>query len=119
MTQLPKIFSALSDPTRFAIVERLMKEGELPAKAIQAAFDISPPAISWHLSILRDAGLVQSRANKQQRIYGVRPEALRDISNWTLDHRHFWESSLDRLEQALLQKSGAFAQLKGSEKEND
>jgi len=104
MSQLTGIFSALSDPTRFAIVERLLNEGELPAGAIHKGFPISAPAISRHLSVLRDAGVVERRVNRQQRIYAVRPAALEEISAWTMSHRAFWETSLNRLEKALMQE---------------
>ncbi len=101
MSALPAIFAALSDPYRFEIVERLMEEGELSAGEIGDAFDISAPAISRHLSVLHEAGLVERRAQRQQRIYSVKPGAIRKVSDWTLDHRAFWEASLDRLEAAL------------------
>ena len=98
------LFSALSDPTRFAIVERLMQEGELPATDIQGAFDISAPAISRHLAVLRDAGVLDRRVDGQKRIYAVRPEALQEISAWTISHKDFWNQSLKRLEAALLEE---------------
>lgn len=104
MSDIPKIFSALSDPTRFAIVERLMNEGELPAGALQAGFEISAPAISRHLSVLNGAGVVNRRVNRQQRLYSVRPEIMQDICSWTMTHREFWESSLMRLEAALVEE---------------
>ncbi|WP_366941471.1 metalloregulator ArsR/SmtB family transcription factor [uncultured Litoreibacter sp.] len=100
---LPPLFAALSDPYRFEIIERLMKDGETPAGAISDMFDISGPAISRHLSVLHKAGLVTRRINGQQRLYSVRPEAIREVSDWTMNHRAFWEASMDRLEQALLE----------------
>jgi len=100
---LPPLFAALSDPYRFEIIERLMKDGETPAGAISDMFDISGPAISRHLSVLLKAGLVTRQVNGQQRLYSVRPEAIREVSDWTMNHRAFWEASLDRLEQALLE----------------
>ncbi len=103
MSILPPLFAALSDPYRFEIVERLMKDGETPAGAISDMFDISAPAISRHLSVLHRAGLVERRINGQQRLYSVRPGAIRQVSDWTMNHRAFWEASMDRLEQALLE----------------
>ena len=102
MSDLPKLFAALSDQTRFAIVERLMSEGELPAAQIQGDFPISPPAISRHLSVLRKAGIVARRVDKQRRLYRVCPEAIEEINAWAISHRDFWEKSLERLEAALL-----------------
>ena len=78
-----------------------MSEGELSAGQIGEAFDISAPAISRHLSVLHEAGLVERRAHRQHRLYSVRPGAIRKVSDWTLDHRAFWEASLNRLEAAL------------------
>lgn len=101
MSELPRIFSALSDPYRFEIIEKLMRDGETPAGSICEVFDISGPAISRHLSVLYRAGLVTRRVSGKHRFYSVRPDAIRRVSDWTLDHRGFWESSLDRIETAL------------------
>lgn len=101
MTRLTDTFAALADQTRLAMVERMMAEGELPAGALVQDAQISGPAVSRHLKVLRNAGLVQQRAEGTRRLYSVRPEALRAISNWTLDHRSFWQAGLDRLEAML------------------
>lgn len=101
MTDLTETFSALSDPTRLDLVERLMREGELPAGDLVADATISGPAISRHLKVLRKAGIIRQRAQGTHRYYAVRPEALQAISNWTIDHRAFWEAGPDRLEAML------------------
>ena len=101
MTDLRTVFAALSDETRFGIVERLMKDGELPAGELVSDADISGPAISRHLKVLRQSGLLTQRAEGTKRFYTVRPEALQAISNWTMEHRAFWEAGLDRIEAAL------------------
>lgn len=98
---LHETFSALGDPTRFAIVERLLNEGDLSAGALQDGISLSPPAISRHLKVLRKAGLVDQRIDQQRRIYSVRPQAVQAISTWTMQHREYWQSSLDRLEAAI------------------
>lgn len=98
---LTDTFSALGDPTRFAIVERLLTKGELSAGDIQDVAAISAPAISRHLKVLREAGVIDQRIDRQRRMYSVRPDAVRAISAWTITHREFWEASLDRLEAAL------------------
>ena len=100
---LPDTFSALGDSTRFAIVERLLASGELGAGDLLDAGDISPPAISRHLKVLRNAGIIVQRVDKQRRLYSVKPETIRAIGEWTISHREFWEKSLDRLE-AILKK---------------
>lgn len=97
-------FAALGDATRFAIVEKLLKEGELPAGNLQDVGTISPPAISRHLKVLREAGIIEQRVDKQRRMYSVRPQAVQSIGNWAMTYREFWQNSLDRLEAALLQK---------------
>lgn len=101
MTHLPSLFAALSDQTRFEIVERLMTQGELPAGDLQSSADISAPAISRHLKVLREAGVIQQRAEGTKRFYTVQPEVIQTIASWTLDHRGFWEAGMDRLEAAL------------------
>ncbi|GAA6208876.1 metalloregulator ArsR/SmtB family transcription factor [Cognatishimia sp. WU-CL00825] len=101
MTDLSKVFAALSDKTRLGIVERLMSEGELPAGELVSDAAISGPAVSRHLKVLRGAGLIHQRAEGTKRFYAVRPQALQTISNWTIDHRAFWEAGLDRIEAAL------------------
>ncbi len=101
MTALTPIFSALSDPYRFEIIERLLRDGETPAGQISDMFEISGPAVSRHLTVLHKAGLVARRISGQQRLYSVRPDAIRKVSDWTMNHRDFWEAGLDRLETAL------------------
>ncbi|WP_425044361.1 ArsR/SmtB family transcription factor [Primorskyibacter sp. S87] len=103
MTELQKSFSALSDPTRFGIVEQLMREGELPAGVLIEGRGMSGAAISRHLKILREAGLVSQRSLGTQRLYSVRGEGLKAIADWTISKREFWETSLDRL-GAILDK---------------
>ncbi len=104
MSDLSTTFSALGDPTRFAIVERLLNEGELHAGALQEGVNFSAPALSRLMKVLRNAGLVDQRIDKQKRIYSVRPQAVQAISSWTASHREFWQNSLDRLELALMQE---------------
>lgn len=101
MNDVSAIFSALSDSCRLDIIEKLMRDGETPAGKIGQMYEISGPAVSRHLSVLHNAGLVSRRVAGKQRLYSVRPEAIRQISDWTLNHRKFWEASLDRLEAAL------------------
>lgn len=101
MTDLSTTFAALSDPTRLSMVEHLLHRGELPAGALVADVDISAPAVSRHLKVLRTAGLIEQRVAGTHRYYSVRPEALAAIHGWTMDHRAFWSGSLDRLDAML------------------
>ena len=99
--QLTQTFSALSDPTRFAIVDQLMKQGEQSAGDLSKVADISPPAISRHLKVLRQAGVITQEIRAQNRIYSVNPEGMRQIQSWIEETRQFWEGALDRLEAAI------------------
>ena len=94
-------FAALADTTRLSVVERLMAEGELSAGALVEAVEMSAPAMSRHLKVLREAGLISQRVDGTRRLYSVRPEGLKAIADWTLDHRAFWQAGLDRLEVHL------------------
>ena len=100
MPQLPTTFAALGNATRLAIVERLLAEGELSAGALQAD-NITPPAMSRHFKVLREAGIVVQRVDAQRRLYSVKPEAVQAIGEWVLNFREFWAGSLDRLDAAL------------------
>lgn len=102
MPALPTTFAALGDSTRFAIVERLLKEGELSAGELQDVADISAPAISRHFKVLRNAGIIEQRIDKQRRMYSVRPDAVREINSWAIGYVEFWDKSFDRLAAALM-----------------
>ncbi len=106
MTNIATTFAALSDQTRLAVVEHLMAQGELAAGDLVARANMTAPAVSRHLKVLREAGIIQQRADGTKRYYSVQPEALRAISEWTISHRAFWEASLDRLETILAQEKG-------------
>ncbi len=99
--RLADTFAALGNPTRLAIVERLLRQGELAAGELVAEGSMSAPAMSHHFKVLRDAGIVTQRVDAQRRLYAVRPEAVRAIGAWSLTYREFWGQSLDRLEAAL------------------
>lgn len=101
--QLAEVFGALADPTRLAIVERLLAEGERSAGEIAEPFPISKPAISRHLRILEEARLIERRIDRQWRLYRIRPEAIRSVGDWVERYRRFWSGSLDRLERVLLE----------------
>lgn len=96
-------FAALSDPTRLAIVE-LLGAGERSAGAIGTRFPISAPAVSQHLKILREAGLVRVRGDGQRRIYSLDPEGLGAMEDWLAKVRAAWKDRLDALERALAEE---------------
>ena len=95
-----EIFAALADPTRRRIVE-LLSRGECAAGEIVEAFEVSGPAISQHLKVLREAALVQVRIEGQRRIYQLNPQGLSEMDRWLDDVRRFWAPRLDALEKAL------------------
>jgi len=95
---LEALFGALADPTRRAIVERLLASGELSVGDVAAPFDISTPAISRHLQVLERAGLIERRVERQWRYVRVRTDALSPIENWISRQRRHWSAALDRLE---------------------
>ena len=101
MTRLTPIFAALSDDTRLKLVEHLMSAGETPAGTLTELAGLSAPAVSRHLKVLREAGVLDQRVAGTHRYYRVRPDALKAISDWTIDHRAFWSGSLDRLDTLL------------------
>jgi DNA-binding transcriptional ArsR family regulator len=96
-----RIFGALSDPTRFAIVERLLEGEALTAGELAEPFDISKPAISRHLKILEDAGVIERRVERQFRVFRARADGFREIDDWMARYRRFWNTSFDRLERFL------------------
>lgn len=100
-TALPDIFAALSDPTRFAIVEKLLNEGEMPVGDLAEPFDMTPPAVSRHLKVLEGAGLIERRTVKQWRYCRLRQECFSSLEDWLRRYHDFWNNSFDRLETFL------------------
>lgn len=94
------IFAALSDPTRRAILARLA-QGETAVGELVKPFAISGPAISRHLRVLEEAGLVERRVNAQWRMCRLQPAGLRVADDWLKPYRDHWEQSLDRLVEVL------------------
>jgi DNA-binding transcriptional ArsR family regulator len=92
------LFGALADPTRRAIVERLLAAGELSVGEIARPFDISVPAVSRHLQVLDRAGFIERRVDRQWRLVRIRPDALGTIESWLVAQRRHWMAALDRLE---------------------
>jgi len=93
-------FAALADPTRQHIVEMLATR-ELAAGDIARRFDMTAPAVSQHLKLLRDAGLVNVRREAQRRIYALNPQGLAELDAWLARFRRFWSGRLDKLEHEL------------------
>ena len=98
--QLSATFSALSDPTRRAILARLAG-GEATVTEITRPFAMSMPAITKHLKVLRQAGLIEQGRQAQWRPCRLKAEPLREAAGWVEQYRQFWEDRLDRLEAYL------------------
>jgi DNA-binding transcriptional ArsR family regulator len=94
------MFSALGDPTRRAIVERLAS-GDATVLELAAPFDISLPAISRHLKVLEEAGLIARGRDAQRRPCRLRPEALEQVTAWAEHTRRAWEERFERLDEYL------------------
>ena len=95
------LFRSLADPTRRAIFERLCREGEQTVGALTAGAGISQPAVSKHLGLLKQAGLVRDRHAGRQTHYSAQPRALAPLTDWTSRMAGFWESRFDGLEDLL------------------
>ena len=94
-------FEAIAEPTRRAVLDLLL-EGECSAGDLVAAFPrLTQPAVSRHLRVLREAGLVRVRAEAQQRIYAVEPAQLAVVYEWLNRYRLYWAEHLNDLEQHL------------------
>jgi DNA-binding transcriptional ArsR family regulator len=93
-------FQLLADPSRRRILD-LLVQAERPVGEIVDRLRMSQPAVSKHLRILRDAGMVDVRAAGQRRLYRVRPESLRDLDAWLEPYRRMWSASLDDLQRHL------------------
>lgn len=95
--QLDRVFTALADPTRRAILERLTK-GDATVSELVAPFDMSQPAISKHLKVLEKAGLVTRGRDAQFRPVRLNAAPLAPAAAWLGDYQRFWDESLDRLD---------------------
>ena len=94
------VFQALGEPNRLGILE-LLRDGERPVGDLVDHLGATQPAVSKHLRVLREAGLVGVRADGQRRLYRIRPEPLADLDEWLASYRALWSSHLDRLEEHL------------------
>ena len=90
----------LAEPSRRQILDELRK-GERPVQSLVAQLAMSQPAVSKHLRVLRDAGLVSVRPDGRRRLYRVRPEPLMELDEWLEPYRRMWRTSLDKLERHL------------------
>lgn len=99
-TTANELFSALADPTRRALFERLSREGEQTVGALTDRAGVSQPAVSKHLGVLRQAGLVRDRRDGRRTRYSATPTGLAPLVDWMSLHA-FWRDRFDRLEDLL------------------
>ena len=97
---LSTTFAALADPTRRAILARLVS-GECSVTELAKPFDMSMPAVSKHLRVLERAGLIARRRDAQWRPCRIEAGPLKEVADWTEHYRHIWEGRLDRLDKYL------------------
>ena len=101
MTSPDLLFKSLADPTRRALFERLCRDGEQTVAALTAQAGISQPAVSKHLGLLKQAGLVRDRPQGRQTHYSAQLNALAPLIDWTSQMTGFWQSKFDDLEDLL------------------
>ncbi len=94
-------FAALAEPTRRTILEMLRRSGTLSATDICRGFSASPPSISQHLKVLREAKLVRVEKRAQQRIYAINPEPLRELERWVQRFTEAMDDRFRRLDEVL------------------
>jgi DNA-binding transcriptional ArsR family regulator len=91
------VYAAIADPTRRALLLRLAEEGEKNVSELVEPFSISQPAVSKHLRILREAGLVRSRTAGRLRLYAIEARKLQQVYDWVAQFEKYWDERLDRL----------------------
>lgn len=95
------VFRALADPTRRALYERLVREGEQSVRALTDFAGVSQPAVSKHLALLKVAGLVHDRPAGRQVHYRADPQGLAPLADWMSLYGAFWKDRFDRLDDLL------------------
>jgi len=98
------VFEVLAEPNRRRILDSLL-ERERPVSDLVSLLRVSQPAVSKHLRVLRDAGLVEVRVDAQRRLYRLRAGPLRELDDWLAPYRAMWASRLDALESHLEEMS--------------
>jgi DNA-binding transcriptional ArsR family regulator len=93
-------FAVLAEPSRRTILD-VLRDGERPVGDLVEHLQLSQPAVSKHLRVLREAGMVEVRADAQRRLYRLRPEPLAEIDAWLEPYRRLWTRSLDALGRHL------------------
>ena len=96
----PEVFGAISHPARRRMLD-LLVDGDRPVNAIATNFEMSRPAVSQHLRVLLDAGLVTEQRHGRERRYRLAPERLGPVRDWLAHYERFWDDNFDRLKRHL------------------
>lgn len=104
MNPQSNVYAAIADPTRRAMLLRLATDGERNVSELMEPFSISQPAVSKHLRVLREAGLVRSRQHGRERLYAVEAQNLRSVFDWVSHFERYWDEKLDALGAHLNKK---------------
>jgi DNA-binding transcriptional ArsR family regulator len=96
-----QLFGTLADPTRRALFERLSRDGEQTVRALTDRAGVSQPAVSKHLGVLKQAGLVRDRRAGRQTHYSAKPQGLAPLIDWMSLYGTFWQDRFDQLEALL------------------
>ncbi|MEM7552551.1 MAG: metalloregulator ArsR/SmtB family transcription factor [Cyanobacteria bacterium P01_A01_bin.84] len=104
MQKKADVFAAIADPTRRAILD-ILRTGEQPVKQLAEPFAMSLPAISQHLQVLCEVGLVTMRKAGRQRFYRLNPQPLQQVSEWITHYEEFWQDKLGILGEYLENES--------------
>jgi DNA-binding transcriptional ArsR family regulator len=95
------VFKSLADPTRRALFERLSRDGDQTVRMLTDSAGVSQPAVSKHLRVLKQAGLVRARHSGRETHYSAQPRALEPLIDWMSYYSRFWHDRFDRLEDLL------------------
>ena len=95
------LFNALADPTRRAIIELLATNGQMSATDIYGNFDMSDPAVSQHLKVLRKADLLQMKKSAQKHFFRLNSKTLQGLADWVKETTEHWDEQFDKLDSLL------------------
>jgi DNA-binding transcriptional ArsR family regulator len=95
------LFSALADPRRRKIVELIADKGEMTSGEICKSFDITPQAVSQHLNLLRESGILRMQKLAQKHIYSINPEPILELDRWARETTKLWDARFASLEKVL------------------
>jgi DNA-binding transcriptional ArsR family regulator len=98
------VYKAIADPNRRIVLDILARK-EQPVSALLARVTLTQPALSQHLKVLREVGLVTQRREGRERIYRINPGPLKEVSDWVAHYENFWHARLDALGEHLNRKA--------------